>query len=616
MNKKNPDPTTNSNFLNQYLDKRVLEKTKKAPANWVINLFCILLYLTIMFIQGNVIIADYVNGILSQLGAIITVYLVIKLNRLGYFTGLLLNTVNLISILIAVLQLNKTTAITGLIVVIFTMVSISIIYFLVHRYTKQYSELLKQKEELITMSEEIAASEEELRQQNEQLFEYNEVIRNNEEKLNYLAFFDTLTELPNRKMILDRLELMVNLSQKNKSSFALVFIDLDDFKIINDSMGHHIGDQLINAVAIRLGHLVYKEDILGRLGGDEFAVIIQRELKDEGILQYVDDLRQSLEDQFVIDGSELSISASFGISIYPYDGKTSNELVKCADTALYKIKENGKNGIFFFRKEMQEEILRRIDFENKMSVALQQEEFFLVFQPQYHARNTQLRGFEALIRWQSPELGLLSPAKFIQVAEETGFIIPLGQWVLSTACRLFKEIIQRYQLNDAILSVNISAIQFDDLSLIPAIKHVLKESGLPAQNLELEITESVLIKSLDQAIINVKELKKIGVKIALDDFGTGYSSLRYLQLLPIDTLKIDKTFVDNIDQKEKNFQIIGAIINLVHQMDIYVMAEGVENEGQLSYLQQAECDGIQGYLLAKPMPVSELYKKMDQSISA
>jgi diguanylate cyclase (GGDEF)-like protein len=553
-----------------------------------------------------------IKGIIAQFEVLLSIYLALDFSKKGFWAGIILNIGNIILIVLTVILVKNTNAVTGLVVNVFTILSICIIRTLMSRNERQFKEVTRQKEQLLHLNKEILASEEELKIQNKELQDSYQIIKDGEEKLNFLAFYDTLTGLPNRKMIMDRLDLLVNLSRHNELSFFVVFIDLDDFKKINDSVGHSMGDALIGSVASRLSQLIHENDILGRLGGDEFALIIQQDLKDEDILQYVETLRRSLEEKFCIENHELNIKASFGISKYPRDGINPNELIRCADTAMYKAKETGKNGVYFFQRDMLNEILNRIDFENHMRKALENEEFFLVFQPQYNMDGGTLRGFETLIRWQSPDYGLITPMKFIPIAEDTRLIIPLGQWILSTACRKIAEMVKRYQLPDIILSVNISAIQIDDPGFIGMLKATLEESCLPARNLELEITESVMIKSLEHTRQILTELKTMGVRIALDDFGTGYSSLRYLQLLPIDTLKIDKSFVDNISENEKNKQVIGAIISLVHQMDIIVVAEGVENELQLTYLRDEKCDGIQGFLLAKPLSVQELGNYLEQ----
>jgi diguanylate cyclase (GGDEF)-like protein len=557
-------------------------------------------------------IPNVLKGITAQFEVLVSIYLALSFSRKGFWAGILLNTGNIILIFFSIVFVHNTNAVTGIVVNVFTIISICIIAALMDRFSQKIKEVTRQREELIHLSKEILASEDELKKQNLELQNSYQIIKSDEEKLNHLAYFDPLTELPNRKMILDRLDLLVNLSHQNGLSFSVVFIDLDDFKKINDSMGHLIGDALIVSVASRLNEFVDKNDILGRLGGDEFALIIQQDLKDEDIFQYVENLRRSLETSFIVETHELHIKACFGISRYPRDGVDPNELIRCADTAMYKAKETGKNGIYFFNRGMLDEILKRVDFENHMDAALKNDEFFLVFQPQYNANSCTLRGFEALVRWRSADYGLLSPMQFIPVAEDTRFIIPLGEWILRTACTKIRELMAIYCVPDIVLSVNISAIQFDDPNFSTMLKSILEDTNLPAKNLELEITESMMIESLDHAREVMNELKALGVKIALDDFGTGYSSLSYLQLLPIDTLKIDKSFIDNMNENERNKQVIGAIISLIHQLNIFVVAEGVENDQQLNYLREQKCDGIQGFLLGKPLSLQELTEYLVQ----
>ncbi len=601
-------------ILDQFIEKKVRVKNSQKRENIIFTL-CILAYLGLM---GSLTIPNVSNagkGIIAQFEVLLSIYMALSFSKKGFWAGVLLNTANILLIVLTIILAENSGAVTGIVVNVFTILSIWIVSILMSRNEKHISEVIQQKEQLLHLNKEILESEQELKRQNNELQVSYQIIKNGEEKLNYLAFYDTLTKLPNRKMIMDRLELLVNLSRHNALSFFVVFIDLDDFKKINDSLGHSMGDALIVAVASRLRKLVHENDILGRLGGDEFALIIQQDLKDEDVLQYVETLRRSLEQKFRIETHDLAINASFGISKYPRDGIDPNELIRSADTAMYRAKETGKNGVYFFQRDMLNEILTRIDFENHMKKAIENDEFFLVYQPQYNLDGGTLRGFETLIRWQSTAYGLVTPLKFIPVAEDTRLIIPLGKWILLTACKRIVELMEKYQLPDIVLSVNISAIQIEDPDFIFMLKSVLELSGLPPRNLELEITESVMIKSLERTRQILNDLKTMGVMIALDDFGTGYSSLRYLQLLPIDTLKIDKSFIDNISENERNKQVIGAIISLVHQMGIIVVAEGVENDVQLNYLREEKCDGIQGFLLGKPLSSLELVDFLENKLN-
>ncbi|MHB8129895.1 MAG: putative bifunctional diguanylate cyclase/phosphodiesterase [Mobilitalea sp.] len=584
---------------------------EKKYVEWLKISICLILFVVTMIIQLKLSSEQSIGGIIAQLQVMVSTYLVVNVKKRGYWIAVTLNIMVSLIVAAAVFIGGIKRATPGIIIPLCTIIIVSIIAFFERRLNQKLEEVTEQKEELSGLYEEITATEEEIRQQNIRLTEYNAIMEENSEKLNYLAFIDVLTELPNRKMIINRLDFLVLHSINKQENFAVVFIDLDNFKRINDSKGHHVGDLLLQSVALRLQAMIHKEDMLGRLGGDEFALIIQRKLKESEIFEYVVNLKSNLLESFIIENTEFFISASFGISIYPQDGIDSAELLKCADTAMYKAKDSGKDGIQFFNKEMKDEILKKIEFENKLLLSLQNEEIFLVFQPQYSTDSKQSRGFEALARWRSPELGLVSPIDFIPLAEEIGFIIPLGEWILRAACKMIKFIQEEYQIN-VIISVNISSVQIMDPSFVQMVRNVLEETQSSGNCLELEVTESVFISSMDYVVGVFNELKKIGVKISLDDFGTGYSSFSYLQKLPIDILKIDKSFIDSIDNTNSSNQMVGSIISLVHKMKILVVAEGVENEQQLDYLKEHNCDYIQGYLWGKPLGEKDLFQLLQQ----
>lgn len=604
---------TEDNFLNRYFEKKEqsLESSKYMSYFKIITFFlCLLIYIFILVVETRSV-SDTVTGILAQFQVMISVYLVVSAVKNGYIIGVSINVIQFLLVAINVFSRGNVRSAPGMILPICTIITITIIYVFSRRLNQKYEEIKEQKEELVTLYEELAVTEGELFNQNKQLLEYNQDMKENEEKLNYLAFFDVLTELPNRKMIINRLDILITLSMEKKMKFAMIFIDLDNFKRINDSMGHHAGDLLLQEVALRLKAAIHSDDMLGRLGGDEFALIIQRQLEEDEILEYLEKLRKEILKKFFIESTELTISASFGISVYPRDGDNSTDLLKCSDTAMYKVKEDGKNGVQFFNKEMKDRIFMRMELEKRLLASIENEELYLVYQPQYKSDTKKLRGFETLIRWNSPELGFVSPVTFIPVAEETKFINTMGRWIIKTACTKFKELQDKYHFN-AVLSVNISAVQIMEPSFVQMIKKVLEETGVRPYNLEIEITESIFISSMEYVIGVLTELKEIGINIALDDFGTGYSSLSYLQLLPIDTLKIDKVFIDSIVGKGIDKHIVGPIISLVHQMDISVVAEGVENSIQLDYLKDHSCDCIQGYIWGKPLNEEDLNKLLYQ----
>lgn len=464
----------------------------------------------------------------------------------------------------------------------------------------QYQLVVQQKNNIINLYDEISATEEELRQQNLQLVAYNEEIKRGENQLFRLAYTDPLTELPNRKMFMEYLEKLILESKIRTSVFYVVFIDVDSFKKINDSMGHHVGDMYIKLIADRLRTLTSPEDMVGRLGGDEFALIVSRKFNREVLLQNVEEVRKGLAEPCRIENAEIRSTASFGISVFPNDGETATELLKNADLSMYKAKESGKNTIRFFEKYMHDEIVRKVEMESKLIHALKNEEFYLMFQPQYYVDTGKLRGFEALVRWKSPELGIVNPKEFIPLTEEMGLIVPLGKWLMKAACQKFTRLMTLYPM-DVTLSINISTIQIIDSSFADFVRNTLHVTGLNPQRLEFEITESVFMESIDKAVLLLKALKKIGLKVALDDFGTGYSSLSYLKKLPIDTLKIDKSFIDFLSEDMQKHQIIGDIISLGHNLGATVMAEGVEQEYQLNYIRAHGCDYVQGFLLSAPI---------------
>jgi len=400
-------------------------------------------------------------------------------------------------------------------------------------------------------------------------------------------------------MINEQLELLINYGEKN-NSFSLVFIDIDNFKRINDSMGHTSGDDLLIKVAKRCQEYIDNKDLFGRLGGDELSILVRRHLDDEELFQYIQSICNLFEEPFIIDDIEVRITASFGIAVWPTDVLTAVELLKASDTAMYKAKETGKNNVQFYRKDMKTEILSKLEMENKMIKALKENQFFLEYQPLFDINTKKVRCFEALIRWELPEIGRISPMDFIPFAEENGFIHEIGEWVLRDVSKKIRDI-KSYYKEDISIAVNISTIQLKSFNFIERLEQIIIEEDINPKDIELEITESVLIEDKYQAIEVINKLRNLGFKISMDDFGTGYSSLSYLLELPIDKLKIDKSFIDAISVGNKKNEIVGAIVEMVHSLDMEVVAEGVETEGQFRYLKKKNCDIVQGYLLGRPL---------------
>lgn len=433
-------------------------------------------------------------------------------------------------------------------------------------------------------------------------------------EMEYMAYHDILTGLPNRTLFLLELEKALMASNKNDKQVAVIFIDLDNFKDVNDTLGHSTGDLLLKTLAFRLKDQIRKQDMLTRLGGDEFAVMIQDIDSEDEVYEFCLRIKDKILEPFKFNGSRFNISPSVGIAMYPTNAKNGEELLKNADTAMYRSKNIGKNTIQFYQDSMRTDMLRRLSVEGSLRAAIKKKLLTLHYQPQICLKTGKIRSFEALIRWTDDILGIIPPTEFIPVAESAGLIVPLGEWILREAC---EEAIRLNKFrNDILMSVNISAVQLKQLDFVKLVKRTLEETGLKPELLELEVTETTLISSFDTTIIMFEELRKLGVKISLDDFGTGYSSLSYLRKLPIDTLKIDKSFIKDLDRECIEKEITESIVSLVHKLNIEVIAEGVENGKQLAYLMKCNCDNIQGYLISRPIPAIDAMKLTDKNFMA
>lgn len=432
-------------------------------------------------------------------------------------------------------------------------------------------------------------------------------VQNVNDELEYLANHDFLTRLPNRFKFNKKLDEALLKSEEEGAELAVLFLDLDRFKLINDTFGHDIGDKLLLEISNRLVSVLRKEDVVCRIGGDEFTILLSNIENREQVSAMAEAIVNLFKATCVIDGQEFSISTSIGIAISIFDGRDLDLLLKKADIAMYKAKEKGKNKFLFYQNEMNMHSVERFKLENRLRKAIEQEEFILYYQPRVDASSDKIIGVEALIRWNDPELGMISPAEFIPLAEESGLIVPIGEWVLRTACK------QNKQWQDAghqpiRVSVNLSAMQFIQQDLVEKIRIILEETGLSSEWLELEITEGIIIKDLKGTMETLDRLKEMGVHVSLDDFGTGFSSLNYLKNFKIDTLKIDASFVRDISDNKKNTAIVNTIIMLGKNLDLNVTAEGVETESQLEFLKNKGCNEIQGFLYSKPVPPEECEK--------
>jgi diguanylate cyclase (GGDEF)-like protein/PAS domain S-box-containing protein len=421
------------------------------------------------------------------------------------------------------------------------------------------------------------------------------------QQMTHSAHHDVLTNLPNRTLLNDRITHTISLARRRNTPLAVLFLDLDRFKHINDSLGHAVGDQLLQSVSNRLLSAVRGSDTVSRQGGDEFVILLSEIAHPEDAATSARKILLSLGAPHSISGNDLNIDASIGVSIYPEDGQDSEALIKNADTAMYQAKESGRNNFRFFTPEMNLRAVERQSLEGSLRHAIERKEFSLHYQPKVNLNTFRITGVEALLRWQHPDHGSVPPSRFVPVAEDCGLIIPIGNWVLSEACRQAREW-QGAGLPFKRISVNVSATEFRADTFLAGIRNVLKETGLQARYLDLELTESVLMQHPESASIKLQALKSMGLHIALDDFGTGYSSLSYLQQFPIDILKIDKSFVHKITADSDHCSIVSAIIAMGQNLKQRVIAEGIETQEQLAFLQSRHCAEGQGYLFSPPLP--------------
>ncbi len=445
------------------------------------------------------------------------------------------------------------------------------------------------------------------------------------EQISYMAYHDTLTKLPNRLLMKDRLKQALNSAHQYDRLVAVLFLDLDNFKRINDTLGHDVGDLLLKEVSARLVKLIRKSDSLARLsgdqiaptvarlGGDEFTFILTEIKEISGAAKVAQRILETFKEPFIVRHHEVFVSASIGVSVYPHDGDNEEILIKNADTAMYHAKTQGKNNYQFYKESMNLTILERISLENELRKAINLNEFELYYQPQVDINNCQVVGIEALIRWKHPEKGILLPDTFIPLAEEAGLMIPLGEWILYNACAQNRAL-QKAGFDPIPVAVNISGFQFKQANFVETVEKILQDTHLDPKYLELELTESILMENMETTITALHTLKSMGLQIAIDDFGTGYSSLSYLKHFPIDTLKIDQSFVKDLTTETDDKAIINAIIALARGLNVKVVAEGVETEQQLSFLRKQESNGIQGqgFLFSPPLQSDSLIEFLEE----
>ncbi len=443
-----------------------------------------------------------------------------------------------------------------------------------------------------------------------QIGERDQLLLQRGEILQQMAHFDTLTGLPNRLLIVDRLGQAITHAAASGEKVAVIFVDLDHFKDINDSLGHRVGDLLLKEVGVRLKESIRGSDNVGRLGGDEFVIFLSESKVIENVVIMVQRLLDGFNKPFLLEGKELFVTASLGVTFFPMDGETVEDLLKNADTAMYSVKAKGKNHYQFFSTEMQLRAGERLELHNGLRRALERQEFFLVYQPTIDLESGLVCGHEALLRWNCPERGVVPPLEFIPLAEETGLIVPIGEWVIREACRQIRAW-QDQGFTPQRIAVNVSPVQFRKQNLAEKILTIVEETGTDPELLGIELTESCLLNASEETIDGLWSLKNQGIRISLDDFGTGYSSLSYLRRIPLDSLKIDRSFISNSLANKEDAVIIKAILGIGENLALRVVGEGVETHEELAFLRNQGCHEAQGYLFSRPISPEECHHFLD-----
>jgi diguanylate cyclase (GGDEF)-like protein/PAS domain S-box-containing protein len=423
-----------------------------------------------------------------------------------------------------------------------------------------------------------------------------------EAQVQHMAHHDALTNLPNRALLMDRLKQAIAKARRDETSVAVVFVDLDKFKDVNDSLGHKVGDEFLKELAVRMVQSVRASDTVARLSGDEFVIILteERQAGDASAAAVIERLRAAVAEPVLIEGHALRMSCSIGVAFYPKDAAAPEELLARADIAMYHAKGQGRAAVAYYAAELNEAALECRKLREGLRVALLRNEFFLVYQPQFDISTSRMRAVEALIRWTHPELGLIMPSRFIPLAEENGAIVDIGEWVIRQACHQHL-LWRRASVRPMVISVNVSARQFREKHFIDVMKAAVTEYDVEARYIELELTESMLMDDVDHAIATMRELEALGFRFAIDDFGTGYSSLSALRNFPVARLKIDRSFIDNLARDQRDRSIARAVIAMAKKLELRVLAEGVESEEQLAFLKANQCDEAQGFYLSEPV---------------
>lgn len=489
------------------------------------------------------------------------------------------------------------------IILLFLVIALFILLINIRKRTAAETEARIAKKKLEENYIELEEAYKKVKLTQEELAENYDELKRSEERNKKLAFTDYLTDLPNRVSFSEKLDQIMTTIRKDET-IAVMYIDLDNFKNINDVLGHSYGDELLIDVTDRVKQTLDENDYFARFGGDEFIILSQNLESAELYEEKIRKIQKVFSYPFVLSMREFFVTTSIGIAFAPKDGKTTQTVIKNVDAAMYAAKAMGKNTYCYYNESFNDALLNKIELQSELRNALQNNEFTVYYQAQVDLEQDKIVGFEALVRWMHPEKGIISPAGFVQVAEETGLIVPIGRWVLFEACRQLKKWDDE-GYHDISIAVNLSARQFKDADIVTMVQEAINENHINPKRLDLEITESIALENMEYAIGIIQQLKEIGVKFSLDDFGTGYSSMNYLKHLPVNNLKIDKSFLDRVSENTNDQKIVSAIITLAQTLDLVVIAEGVESAEQAVFLKHANCNQAQGYLYSKPIPDAE-----------
>ncbi len=567
----------------------IIKKSVDKKGRYFNLIISIIFYMVLAFILSGLAEGDSelnflnfdlfsIRGIITQAQMLIIIYLVLKENKPGFIAAIILNSYSLFGSTLFILRYKSLESLPGVV----SYLSVFMITMLIASYKKKTAENI------------------------EEIDNQRKSLEESEKKLYHMAYYDALTDLPNKEMLTYHLNCTIGATKRNAGLIGVIFIDLDNFKYVNDTLGHSAGDELLKQMSNRLSLCLREEDSISRFGGDEFLMMVSNINSPENLQTITNRIMSVFKQPVLLQNIEYFISASAGVAVYPYDGEDSETLIKNADIAMYSAKTSGKNMCVYCTTDMKNDMMQKLKLTNSIYRALDRNEFSLNYQPQIKADTKEIIGFEALLRWRNNELGMIRPDVFIPIAEQTGLIRSIGLWVFKTACEQFK-VFESIFAKDLCMSINLSLEQLKETNIADKMHKIITEVGVDPNKLQIEITESTAFNEDPFVLQRLKNIKNLGIAISIDDFGKGYSSMNRLKTFPIDLLKIDMDFVHGISSKsQKDRAIINSIIQIANNLNIEVVAEGVETEEQFLYLRENGCDIIQGYYFYKPMPARDI----------